>query len=469
MPRFRLQTLLVLVTAFAVALGLFVRELHREHRKEQVAAEVHRLGGHVRYKRTRPGEKKATGVVNGWLRVFLGNEYFAEASYIALRPRSADDLDLLLAFPEITRLKLIGSAGTDAALGRLIGLNQLESLDLHDAITSERGLKSLAELPNLRALALANCSLSDESLNSLTEIPNLRSLHFTKCSPSDESLKSLAKIPNLRSLSFRDCSLSDSSLRSLYGARSSVELGLFKTNVTEAGMLAIRDANPTWSVRFRDQSFVQPGAMVYENYLPSIQQLPQAKELAYQGSLTSGATLAILKNARSLNSLRLVRCRVTDDDLQYLRPLKNLTSLHIGQTAITDEGVRALQGLTKLQVLRLTSTKIEGLGLGSLPASITELDLSYSEVTDRGVANIAKQTSLEVLHLGRTRVTDEGIDDLAKMTSLRRLYLWGTAISDAGVARLQRALPSCKIQHTLGANKANAGQNVKSDIARVSH
>ena len=116
-----------------------------------------------------------------------------------------------------------------------------------------------------------------------------------------------------------------------------------------------------------------------------------------------------------------------------------------------------MQGLSKRQVLRLTGTEIDGIGLVSLPASITELDLAYSEVTDRGVGNIAKLASLEALHLGRTRVTDEGIDDLAKMTSLRRLYLWETAISDAGVTRLQRALPSCKIQSTLR-NNANADQ-----------
>jgi hypothetical protein len=422
---------LVLVTAFAVALGLVVRELHREQRKKQVAAEVHRLGGRVHYKPTAPGETRATGVVNGWLRAFLGNEYFAEASFISLRPRSADDLDLLLAFPELTRLRTGGAAVTDAALGKLIRLDQLEFLSFHDTIISERGVKSLAELPNLCCLDLTNCSLPDESL------------------------KSLAEIPNLRSLSFRECSLSDSSLRSLYGARSSLELGLFKTNVTEGGMLAIRDANHTWSVRFGASAHAD--AVGHENYLPSIQQLPQVKELAYQGSFTSDATLAILKDARSLNSLRLVRCRVTDDDLQHLRPLKNLTYLHIGETPITDKGVHALQGLTKLQVLRLTGTEIDGIGLVSLPASITELDLAYSEVTDRGVGNIAKLTSLEALHLGRTRVTDEGIDDLAKMTSLRRLYLWETAISDAGVTRLQRALPSCKIQSTLR-NNANVDQ-----------
>jgi Leucine-rich repeat (LRR) protein len=252
----------------------------------------------------------------------------------------------------------------------------------------------------------------------------------------------------------------------------------------------------------REPRYRREDKKVHEDYLPSIQQLPQVKELAFKGPLTSDATLAVLKDAHSLDSLRLVRCRVTDDGLrnlrgltlltrldlggtdvtdtdsqitdrglehisylsnltdlsvydcqftddgiQYLRPLKNLTSLYIGGTAITDEGVRELQGLTKLRVLRLNGTKIEGRGLGSLPASIAELDLNHSEVTDRGLANIAELTSLERLSLSGTRITDDGIGELAKMTSLRRLTVTDTAISDAGIAELQRALPGCRVMN----------------------
>ena len=117
-PRFALLTLLVLVTAIAVALGLFTPEWHRGHRKRQVAGEVQRLGGHVTFGLP----QEATGVISGWLHLVLGDEYFAEAIYVSLTPRSEEDIELLRAFPELPSLRLTGPGVTDSALERLPGL-----------------------------------------------------------------------------------------------------------------------------------------------------------------------------------------------------------------------------------------------------------------------------------------------------------------------------------------------------------
>jgi internalin A len=367
---------------FCVVFGLFVGEWRRAHRKKRIAGEVQRLGGRVHFVRPRPDRNEATGVVNGWLRVFLGDEYFAEVSDILLRPRSEEDLDLLQVFPEMTGLKLGGPAVTDAALARLIGFGQLECLELADSTISEQGLKSLTELPNLRRLYFQDCSLSDGSLKALTEFPKIRSLYFL------------------------DCSLSDDSLESLYGARSLVELRLRESDVTEAGILAIRGANPTWAVVFNKHIHVREDKKVHEDYLPSIQQLPQVKELAFKGPLTSDATLGVLKDARSLDSLRLVGCRVTDDGLRNLRGLTLLTRLYLWGTDATD---------------------------------------SDCQITDRGLEHISHLSSLTDLTVYNCQFTDDGIGELAKMTSLRRLTLRNTAISDAGVAELQRALPGCTV------------------------
>ncbi len=46
---FRLQTMLVLVAAFSISLGLVTRELHRQQRKNRNAAEVARLSGRDHY------------------------------------------------------------------------------------------------------------------------------------------------------------------------------------------------------------------------------------------------------------------------------------------------------------------------------------------------------------------------------------------------------------------------------------
>ena len=436
--RFDLRTILVLVIALAIVFGLVAREVHPENWKKRNAAEVRRLGGRVHYNPT--PKNKQTGVVNGYLRVFLGDEYFGEVDSVHLKPRTAEDLDLLLAFPEMQFLALTGAPVTDDLLNGLRGLPQLDRLSLGEATLSERGLKSLTELPNLGLLQFTNCALSAQSLKLLKELPKLRAVEFTNCLMSDETLTPLTQ-SSILYLSFRNCSIGDSNLRSMHGSRSSVHLRLEMTNVTEAGILAIREANPAWSVRFstgKDNEYPTD----YGNLLPSIQELPQVDKLIFMGSLTSDATLGILKDASSLASLQFSKCLVTDDGLQSLRPLQNLKSLSIRGAPITDEGLRALEGMTKLQFVSLQGTKIEGVGLGSLPSSITTL---LSDATDRGVAEIARLTNLEELWLLHTIVSDEGIENIAKMDSLRRLYFFETSISDSGVSRLKRALPICVI------------------------
>ncbi len=410
--RIRLQTILVLVAAISLPLGLVTNELHREHRKKRDAAMVVRLGGRVDYN-LRP-ENKQTSVVNGYLRVILGDEYFTEVDGIYLVPQTAADLGLLRSFPETKRLSLVGSAASDDALERLGGLKQLDTLKLDGVTLSDRGLKSLTKFPNLHYLQFGHCSLQDQSLKSLSELRSLNYLEFENCSISNASLKSLTQLPNL-TLDFRSCSLTDANLGSMHGAQTLVRLVLFMNKVTEAGLLAIRQANPTWSL-----SYSTAGSS-NANYLPSVQELPQIDKLTFQGSLTSDATLAVLKNARSLTSLRFEKCCLTDHGLQTLPTLQNLRSLTIIGTSITDEGIRAFEELTKLQFLSLSETKIEGLGLGALPPSITTLALTFSQVTDREVAEIAK------------------------LTALKELDLRNTVVSDSGLAQLQRALPKCVI------------------------
>ena len=137
LPRFRLQTLLVLVTLFGVVLALIVDEWYPIYRQKQVAGIVLRRGGHVRWQ----DPLDAAGVVSGWLRFFLGDEYFAEVCDVGLRPRSDEDLDLLRVLPKMRRLSLSGTGVTDSTLARLNGSPQLESLQLDVGVLGERGLK----------------------------------------------------------------------------------------------------------------------------------------------------------------------------------------------------------------------------------------------------------------------------------------------------------------------------------------
>ena len=112
-------------------------------------------------------------------------------------------------------------------------------------------------------------------LERLASLPQLQELQLDGAVISQRGLKSLTELPNLRALSFQDCSLSDDSLKALYEARLLVGLRVSETDVTEAGILADPDANPALA-SISGQADPQ---------LPSVQQLPQVKELTCQGPL----------------------------------------------------------------------------------------------------------------------------------------------------------------------------------------
>ncbi len=71
----------------------------------------------------------------------------------------------------------------------------------------------------------------------------------------------------------------------------------------------------------------------------------------------------------------------------------------------------------------------------SLPSSVTDASLKHLRVL----------THLPVLNLVGTQVTDSDLEQLKGLTQLRALHLTGTKVTDAGVAKLQQALPNCKI------------------------
>ncbi|QDV25678.1 hypothetical protein Q31a_40050 [Aureliella helgolandensis] len=61
--RFRLQTVLVLLTALAIPWGLICVDLHREQQRRRAVATQRHLGGHL--SEARGVWPKATGVTNG--------------------------------------------------------------------------------------------------------------------------------------------------------------------------------------------------------------------------------------------------------------------------------------------------------------------------------------------------------------------------------------------------------------------
>jgi hypothetical protein len=154
-----------------------------------------------------------------------------------------------------------------------------------------------------------------------------------------------------------------------------------------------------------------------------------------------------LKGLTQLQGLTLWNTKVSDIGVEHLKGLTQLHGLNLSHTRVSDVGVECLKGLTQLQSLDLSNTKVSDVGVERLKGltQLQWLGLGSTEVSDVGVECVKGLTQLQGLDLSNTKVSDVGVEYLKGLTQLQALDLSNTKVTDAGVAKLQKALPNCKI------------------------
>lgn len=145
--------------------------------------------------------------------------------------------------------------------------------------------------------------------------------------------------------------------------------------------------------------------------------------------------------------VNLMDQQIPDAGLEHLKRLTKLEFLDLGDSSVSDAGLECLEGLTTLEYLYLAQTQASDAGMEHLKglSELRELNLSQTKVSNAGLKSLGCLTKLEWLNLEKTQVGDAGLEHLAAMAQLEHLHLQGTNVTDAGVAKLQQALPNCKI------------------------
>jgi hypothetical protein len=70
-----------------------------------------------------------------------------------------------------------------------------------------------------------------------------------------------------------------------------------------------------------------------------------------------------------------------------------------------------------------------------------------STITDSDLRLLNDLPRLDTIYLDNSIITDAGLEHLEGLKQLKIIVLRGTKVTDAGVAKLQKALPNCKIDH----------------------
>jgi hypothetical protein len=158
--RFSLRTLLVVVTAVAIWLGIYANHLRSQREAHRAIEE---LGGN-------------TGAyVEGpeWFRNMVGDEqYFRNASRVTfIKPFNDDDLDRMIdhlnAFSRFATLDIPGTNITDDGLNHLHRLRNLEHLSLINTAISDKGLVNLEGLDSLRELHVIGTQVTADGIAKL--------------------------------------------------------------------------------------------------------------------------------------------------------------------------------------------------------------------------------------------------------------------------------------------------------------
>lgn len=397
----------------------------------------------------------------------------------------------------LTSLDLDATKVDDSGLAHLKGLSKLSRLSLLATAVTDAGLEHLSGLGNLDGLGLSSTGISDAGLAHLSKLTNLTSLGFDVTQVSDAGLSHLRDMKKLNGLSMLGTRVTDASLELLISLPSLDYLGLYHTRLSAKGHATLKAAFPKatihWSepnrtaaeailalrgsVQLRvkgtnEDRTIKAAADLPDEYfqvtraiLPNLAKLPpdvleklrylrvpefdRLESLDFSGSVVAKTDLDGLKGFPFLSVLSLSRTAVSNDDLAPLKDFPGLTDLSLANTKVGDDGLAHLKAVKSLRRLDLDGCLIRGAGLTHLKelAKLTELNLGCPTFTDVFARKLADLKLLQRLSLAGSGITDKGLTALDTLADLRQLNLVGCKVTAEGVARLQKALPNCKITY----------------------
>ena len=240
----------------------------------------------------------------------------------------------------------------------------------------------------------------------------------------------------------------DSGLASFQGCKNltHVDFGVAK-NVGDVGLAYLRDCKDIIHLGVNSTKVTDEGLAIFKH-------CKKLESLELHGCKVGDEGLAQLKDLKSLRHLVLDVCpingtgfAVTNNEPDQPQAFTSLTDLSLARTQMNDANLAHLKNAKGLRRLILDGCTIRGTGLTHLKElpELTELSLACPTLTDVFANRLTELKPLQKLSLSGSGLTDEGLQPLHRLANLRELDLTGTKVIAAGTAKLQAALPKCKI------------------------
>jgi Leucine-rich repeat (LRR) protein len=496
--RYRLRTLLALVTLAAVGLGAFKAYVEPFRIQRRAAARLAPLGAKIGYEPGGPA----------WLRALFGERHFLNGVTVHLEGRrfKSDDLAPLADLPHLERLYLANTPVTDEGLRHIASLCRLKRMSLWQTRITDAGIVHLAGLTDLEVLDIHDTRLTEAALQHFREHPNLvRLIHAIPV--GDAGIEALASMPQLRIGSLTCKEVSDDGLRQIAQRWPLGSLSVSSHRVTDAGLSHLCRLDHLRSLEVRDCAATDAGIAqlaalttlttlrianvpIRGECLPALTQNPKLVGIELSNTQISFGQIArhfgdsatrlrITAKGMQQDGARTIRLNgpIDPKDLQHLRhyphlqslvldgspldiarvgrlePMAALRSLELNLT-VDDAGAELLGRLTQLRQLSLSGRQtISPQGYRHLArlTGLVELRMRSCGLTDEHLAFLAHMTGLEVLEIPGNRITSAGIDHLQNLSRLRRLNVSSCPeIDDTALAKISalERLENLSAQHT---------------------
>jgi Leucine-rich repeat (LRR) protein len=182
--QFRLRTLLIFVTLFAIPCSWVAVKKEQKRREREAATEIEKLGGKVAW--SRPWGPRSS-------QRLLGDDLFGSVTIVVLDGTQVTDagLEHLKGLGQLRQLEFRSTQVTDAGLEHLQGLKQLQWLALDETKVTDAGLEHLQGLGQLRELQLNGTQVTDAGLEHLKGLGQLQTLRLTGTHVTDAGVGKL--------------------------------------------------------------------------------------------------------------------------------------------------------------------------------------------------------------------------------------------------------------------------------------
>jgi Leucine-rich repeat (LRR) protein len=158
---------------------------------------------------------------------------------------------------------------SDAGLAHLKAMTGIEVLDLADEPITDAGLAHLSGLSTIRSLRVSNTPVTDAGLAHLRGLNRLEDLSLEKTRINDAGLVHLKGLP-LEGLSLAATDVTDAGMAELSGIKSLVRLRLYRTKVTDAGLARLRGLPKLKSLDLRETQVSEAGIKALRRARPGL-------------------------------------------------------------------------------------------------------------------------------------------------------------------------------------------------------